>query len=202
MSAVPEEAVSPELALVDPELRERLALRDTAPEDAPQAPTGSADAAPPRTQGRRQRRILLAVTAAVLVAVGVAFAAIRADRHANGPASSSAPASRSTDLGVSAAPRSEGAKSADNSSGRDFAWAPARGAVRYQVEIVRNGRVVYSAAARAAHIHLPQRWKSNGRTMTLAPGKYHWYVWPLTRKGQRIIRGSAIVATTFQIAAR
>jgi hypothetical protein len=82
-------------------------------------------------------------------------------------------------------------------SGRNFAWAPVKGASEYDVEIRRNGEVVYTAKTSVSHVRVPVQWERGGLKLTLSPGAYQWYVWPLLGAGGR--RGAAVVATTFLI---
>jgi hypothetical protein len=62
--------------------------------------------------------------------------------------------------------------------GAVLAWAPARGATYYNVQIFRGARKVLSTWPRRPRLRLHRRWSYNGRRQTLAPGRYRWYVWP------------------------
>jgi hypothetical protein len=183
--------VSPELALVDTDLRDRL----VSVPDPPQAPRPAVVAeiepepvvrhrATAREALRRRRgfRVGLAL-AAVLAVCGVVAAA------GFGVFASTPPAETTGALPIAAGPR-----------GRDFAWAPAARAVGYDVEIRHNGAVLYSASTTEPRLHLPNRWTHAGGAVTLSPGTYTWYVWPVAGTGATRARGPAIVATTFTIA--
>jgi hypothetical protein len=180
-----EDPVSPELALVDTDLRERLAavpapaaVAESAPEVADHR---RATAPEPR---RRRGRVRVGLTlAAALAACGVVAAA------GFGVFASTPPAEPTGALPFAAGPR-----------GRDFAWAPAARAVGYDVEIRRRGAVIYSASTTEPRLHLPNRWMHAGGAVTLSAGTYTWYVWPVVGTGATRARGPAIVATTFTIA--
>jgi hypothetical protein len=171
-----EEAVSPELALVDPELRRRL-IRELAsqePQERHVAPTESCDespAAPARPRSRR--RVGLEVVLVPLVAaVGYSVAML---------VSSSPPPS----LGVGAARPSASAPSHH----RRLAWAPVAGATAYDVALYAGSRRVYLERSRTASVQIGVN-PGGGGTATVAPGTYEWYVWPV-RHGRR--DASAIV---------
>jgi len=86
-------------------------------------------------------------------------------------------------------------------SGRSLAWAPVANASAYAVEISRNGESVYSATTSVPHVRVPNRWRRDGRTMTLSPGTYRWYVWPIFRRGATTPKfPSAVVVSKFEIA--
>jgi len=187
MVTPPDEPVSPELALVDSGLRARL--RDETP-TAEQAPTLAAPELSPIRRSRRRRRSPLVLALALFVVATAGIAVYAGRDGALSPAPTISP-TRS----IPAA--SEGA--GDRSGGRAFAWAPVKGASRYDSEIRRGGVVVYAVRTRAPHLRVPARWQRNGRTMTLSPGVYQWYVWPLVGMGNSRRRAPAVVATTFEI---
>ena len=86
-------------------------------------------------------------------------------------------------------------------SDRRLAWAPVANASAYTVEIVGGGDLIYSATTRHAYVRVPDRWRRNGRTMTLSAGTYHWYVWPAFGDGaERRQSRKAIVASVLTIA--
>jgi hypothetical protein len=191
LSSPPDEPVSPELALVDSRLRDRLALEEageetqsTAAVHLPAADTPGGGAAT-----GRHSRFLIRGAAALLAVVALAAAGLLlAEQSGTGAAPAevpTAPSGQSTASNESAA------------AGRDFSWAPVPGASVYDVQIRRDGVIVYSAATSGAYVRIPARWRMGKRTMTLSPGAYQWYVWPLRQAGGR--RGSAVVASTFEI---
>ena len=91
--------------------------------------------------------------------------------------------------GVSAAP-----------SSRVLAWAPVANATAYTVEITRNGESIYTATTTTPNVRVPNQWRHDGRTMTLSPGTYHWYVWPVVRSGTTTRKlPTAVVASKLEI---
>jgi hypothetical protein len=57
-------------------------------------------------------------------------------------------------------------------------WAAVRGASYYNVQLYRGSRKVLSAWPRANRLKLRPRWTFLGQRERLAPGVYHWFVWP------------------------
>ena len=83
---------------------------------------------------------------------------------------------------------------------RLLVWAPVASATGYAVEITRNGESVYAASTSVPHVLVPNQWRHNGRNMTLSPGTYHWYVWPVFRTGTTTRRSfAAVVASKLEI---
>jgi hypothetical protein len=79
-------------------------------------------------------------------------------------------------------------------------WAPVANATGYTVEITRNGVSVYSAATSTPNVRVRDPWRYHGRTMTLSPGTYRWYVWPIVRSGSATRkRPAAVVASKLEI---
>jgi len=192
LGATLDDPVSPELALVDSALRDRLSLDTEAAQatvEEPQ-PTPDADGRHDRKgeTHRRYRRFVVASVILVAAAIVAALAVAHVDEHGG---SGAARATTTATLSPSTAAGEH------RSVGRDFAWAPVRGASGYDVEIQRNGEIVYATRTSVAHLTVPLRWKLGGPTRSLSPGTYRWYVWPVVR-GRR---GPAVVATTFQLGA-
>ncbi|MGZ6790998.1 MAG: hypothetical protein ACXVGQ_13905 [Mycobacteriaceae bacterium] len=83
---------------------------------------------------------------------------------------------------------------------RLLVWAPVASATGYAVEITRNGESVYAATTSLPHVLVPKQWRHAGRNMTLSPGTYHWYVWPIFRNGATTRRSfAAVVASKLEI---
>lgn len=203
MSAGCDDDVSPELALVDPELRKRLILQEAAAEASLPllgAGGGRDDVRHEDAAARSRARMALPLAATVLIAVGVAVTVVRMHDRAVHRAAGRPPAA-SVSPRTNAAPvtSAKAARRPPRTSGREFAWAPVKSADAYEVEILRNGTIVFSATTTASHIHVPARWRRHGRALTLATGLYHWYVWPVARHSSGNVRGPAVVATTFEI---
>lgn len=212
--------VSPELALVDPELaawararlpdsidvRAAVALRrlTAAPGESVVAATG---------RGRVDRR-----RAAALAGVAVALAAtlILADVHVevgkNGasadrpPAAAGASPAPPDDLPTTTpalAPPSSAPEAQSHPKGkrteprpRQLAWAPAPGAEGYAVELYRGNARIFVAETRQPMVVVPASWRLDGVSRSLVPGELRWYVWPLV-DGRRATR--AIVQATLEI---
>jgi hypothetical protein len=72
---------------------------------------------------------------------------------------------------------------------RPFAWAPSPGASAYHVELFRGPEKVFAAETKKPAIDVPARWRHAGRSQTLAPGDYRWYVWPVV-SGRRALEAT------------
>ena len=198
-----DDPVSPELALVDSALRERLLHAEAdhiqagpVPYSVPSAPArppveSSATIRPERSP--RRRRALIAIFGGLLVVVVGAAATWHARPGAAPPPTVVAPAAPTNSVTTQTRKAA-----AARPAARTFAWAPASGAVAYHVEIRRGDVVVYTARTRATRISLRLR-KAGHKTAPLRPGTYRWYVWPLLRHGHARRRGAAIVATTIVV---
>jgi hypothetical protein len=67
---------------------------------------------------------------------------------------------------------------------RRFAWAPVDGAVGYHVELFHGNDRVLARDTKEPVLELAPSWSYQGRTVTLTPGEYRWYVWPVTASGR------------------
>jgi hypothetical protein len=56
-------------------------------------------------------------------------------------------------------------------------WTPVRGASYYNLQIIRNGKILSVWPSRASY-QLRRTWVYHGRRFRLRAGVYHWYVWP------------------------
>jgi hypothetical protein len=205
---LPEEWISPELALVDPELARRARALLTEPEstlerlDAARAASRIASAQrrlqalPPGEEPRRRRLrptgsrswavAALGVTASLLI--GASLAGVRVDLRGS-PASAEGPA-----VELPRAPSPTGTTGADRTAPTGsrrsrttvtarqphrFAWAPAAGASSYHFELFRGRSKVFEADTEGALATVPARWTQRGEPRSLEPGSYRWYVWPV-----------------------
>jgi hypothetical protein len=229
-----EAVISPELALVDPELaaRGQAALpetRDTVEsllQSARARGAGPAAGAGPGRARRIRRRLLggslLAVgLAGVVIAVlvfdfGIEFGERSASAEpaigpipaAPGEAVATPPRAPRTQKPAPPTPSGSSKQRTHRSSvrarigaGKDgrarkraisapslarrFAWAPVPRAAGYHVEFFRGSTRVFAASTRRAEIALPRRWRFRGRSQSLEPGDYRWYVWPVFRETGR-----------------
>jgi hypothetical protein len=67
---------------------------------------------------------------------------------------------------------------------RRFAWAPVDGATGYHVELFRGNDRVLAKDTKEPVLEVAPSWRYQGRTVTLTPGEYRWYVWPVTSSGR------------------
>ena len=103
---------------------------------------------------------------------------------------------------VPAAPEapSGGGTQARAPEARTFAWAPAPGATGYEVQLFRGDDRVFLARTKQPRLTIGPRWEHEGRAVTLRPGQYRWYVWPLGAGGTRA--ETPVVQARVLIAAR
>jgi hypothetical protein len=195
--------VTPELALVDPELnawaRARLPDSRSEPPRARAALTVAEvlqpdfRAIPPPEvpawelpSRRRRGRLFLVTSIAAALAAGLVLADVKVEVGKTPAAANDAPRV----LAVAGPPVTVERPPADTrpaQSGplpRRFAWAPLAGATGYHVEFFRGSKRVFAADTQAAQIDVPAAWHLGGRTQALEPGAYRWYVWPVTPVGR------------------
>lgn len=91
------------------------------------------------------------------------------------------------------------AKSAITPEPQRFAWAPDPDASGYHVELFRDSSRVFDADTKRPALTIPAHWRFGGRSRSLEPGDYRWYVWPVFA-GQRAAR--AIVQAKLTIPPR
>ena len=195
-----QEPISPELALVDPELAARLRALPDPPVPAPRrpvvespigrvlVPVPAAPTAPPRPRFMRLRPALgrLAVAACVsALAAPYAVATVRTPAVGLSvlrPAAAQSPGDRSRDERRAARKTKRPPVAA---ASRTFAWAPVPGAGSYQVRIYRGSTQILRRTTVRPSIVVPPSWRYDGRAQRLTRGDYRWYVWPLDRHGTR-----------------
>jgi hypothetical protein len=85
---------------------------------------------------------------------------------------------------AAAAPPKKTAAASAPPETRRFAWAPVDGAVGYHVELFRGNDRVLAKDTKEPVLELAPTWRYQGRTVTLTPGEYRWYVWPVTASGR------------------
>jgi hypothetical protein len=205
-------AVSPELALVDPDLAEVERARSSVPSPRSRTRpdlTWSADEFEPNTSapwepwvselravaeravafGRRRPRLLVSATLCLAVVAIVLHVGL--GDGGSGPATEASVPPSPQVVTTPRTPPDHTSKHARRPGGRPsggtarrFAWAPVGGAESYHVELFRGSERVFSSDSRKASISIPASWTYGGKTRTLAPGEYQWYVWP-TVSGKR-----------------
>ena len=214
-------AVSPELALVDPELAAWARTRLPDPVDALAAqafrrltavPSGEPHPAA-ATRDRSEKggvRVLVGVAAALVVTLLLADVRVEVGKTGASAEAPLAPGEPPQALATGAqsqqgaAPRGSSSTTVPPSANpsppatqpRQLAWAPTPGAEGYHVELYRDNTRIFVAETQRPVVILPARWTLNGTVRTLAPGDLRWYVWPLV-DGRRAT--SAIVQATLTI---
>jgi hypothetical protein len=171
--------ISPELALVDPELATEA--RRSLPDPAPAAP---AERVAPRA-GRGPR--LVVALAAVLAGAAAALVLARGDAEV---------APEAATVGVL------GAKKVDRTpprslpaSGRPsrvFSWKETEGAAFYYVVFLRNGRTFHTAETANPWLRVPD-------SVKFTPGDYSWSVRPALAGDAGIVMGDAVLVRTFRV---
>jgi hypothetical protein len=68
---------------------------------------------------------------------------------------------------------------------RTLAWAPVASASGYQVELFRGSDRVLQKRTTEPRLDIGPTWRHAGKTFSLEPGSYLWYVWPLLEGGTR-----------------
>jgi hypothetical protein len=82
-----------------------------------------------------------------------------------------------------------------------LAWARAKGATYYNIQLIYKGRKVLSAWPQRPSYRLRRTWLYRGRRYRLQPGVYRWYVWPgygrisAARYAKRPLGSSSFVVT-------
>jgi hypothetical protein len=81
-------------------------------------------------------------------------------------------------------------------------WVAGRGANYYNVQLYRGTRKVLSAWPQANRLRLHARWMFAGRLERLAPGVYHWFVWPGRGLRSRSAYGPLLGRSSFVVVPR
>ena len=80
---------------------------------------------------------------------------------------------------------------------KTLAWAPASGAVGYEVQLFRGSKRVLLIRTSHPRLQLGSSWRYEGRLVRRRGGAYRWYVWPLFQGNRRA--SVAIVQTRIVI---
>ncbi len=193
--------LSPELALVDPDLAavarmllpEPVVLERPRPEPqplrtAPAQPLTQPEraSAPPSTPtpAKRRRLAAVAVTGIAALVTGALGFALAQDHRAAEQTRARADASR-------AALQAQSARQAR--AARTYTWPAVPGAERYGFEIRRGNAVIFETTRAEAVVELPQR-------VRFAPGRYSWYVTPISENRGAASAARPVVEGTFQVA--
>ena len=203
--------VSPELALVDPELAaEARALLPDGPGIRIARPRGTIELIPfsvPAIPARRRVTTvaiaLILLGAALVAGIGSGVALSVLDREP--AAQSSAPVAAPTASPTQAAPVPQPPTAPPTRSGPNvvepprFVWPAEPGVERYRVALYRGGQKVFERDVRATALELPRTWTHEGRLYGLTRGTYRWVVWPLFGSGEESRLGPAIVSASYTV---
>jgi hypothetical protein len=204
------EPISPELALVDPDLaRSARALLPDFPRaeparsarDAVSGASGSDPSLPiPARAGHgddtAHRRRIPAVTVAgwivfalllTLVARHEAQPGSREPRRVVAPPTVTVPVPvpPAKDPDPASATTAPATPSPASEDGQTFVWPARRDAAAYEFQLFRREQRIFRARRTVPRLDLPLRWRQNGRLYELTPGEYRWYVWPISRRTGR-----------------
>jgi hypothetical protein len=154
----------------------------------------------PRANAISRRRWGQGVALTTLVAVGVGMSWERQEPPADPVAAPPAP-----HVGTAAAPRAltvariaAPARPRAAVDVKTLAWAPARGALAYEVQLFRGSRRVLLMRTREPVLRLRPTWRYEGRVVRRQRGTYLWYVWPVFQGDRRAT--AAIVQARVKIA--
>lgn len=216
MTAPAEAPISPELVLVAPPEEAELARRSL---PLPVPPMPRFPTFPPAAVRARARRAERSWTYAVAAAAVVAFAIAAAvvlnrssdeatptARHvatrptATHPATPAKPAPRPTTTATTTPAQTASTPSTPTKTtksaapkgfvpSRVFAWPAKADAVAYVIRFFRGNKLVFQRRVVRPRITLPESFE-------FVPGKYHWLVVPVDRRGNE---GSAVVASAFDV---
>jgi hypothetical protein len=195
-----QQLASPELVLVDPELRRRLSagsLSVARVAITERAFPSTLRGVEPSTPEAPRLRSLIAAACAVALALAFGITGNPIGRR-----EATSPTSRRDTAGQRAVERkgSDMGRASDvspaNLGSRRLAWAPARRAVGYRVKLFRGSAVVYSEVTRNPYIVIPRDWRFRGSARTLRPGTYRWVVRPIVpgvRRSPLIVRAELAI---------
>jgi hypothetical protein len=212
------EPISPELVLVDPELRaivlrELQARFESNVEDnvlLPLRVVSPEAAVPPDAFGESPREVVRSwprrlMQVAVVVAFGVGGYAVSAWTTGDVGHASAESIARATTTAVGRPPkasrtvahRSRPKEVMTPPAAQAFVWVPVGRAAYYDVRFFRNGQLVFEAWPSEPRLQLPSRWVHAGHGRRLVPGRYAWRVFPVfgSRASPRL--GAAIVRSTW-----
>jgi hypothetical protein len=210
--------ISPELALVSPELAERARAllpppgvpvwRDRVraePELPLEAPPPEPEHLQPSTSQHRvlvwtAERFLPSMVAGAAAVVATVALTMVADAVRPGVKSSAA----TTPLAARQNTRAEALEKprAPAPVLRVLRWRARPGAAFYDVQVFRGSEKVFEAWPAVARLDLPARWTFRAKAHRLEAGTYRWYAWPAYFVNRRPKYGARIVQAAFTVPAR
>lgn len=179
--------VSPELALVDPELARRArALLPDVEEPSFERPAAERLPeplpAPSRERAPRRRRWVLLAAAATAAVVAAAVLVVRS-RDGTSQVSPQRPTEASTTAAAKIAPA--------RPSAQTFSWVAVPGAKSYEFELFKGSVRIFEARSTLPRLTLPVTWVYRSRRIKLVPGTYRWLVRAVVGTSDRL--GATIV---------
>jgi hypothetical protein len=81
-----------------------------------------------------------------------------------------------------------------------LAWTAVEKATHYNVQVWRRGKI-FSAWPKRRSLRIPHSWTYGGRRYRLAPGRYHWFVWPGYGRAARKTYGPLLGSSSFVVRA-
>jgi hypothetical protein len=188
--------LTPELALVDPELAQRARERlPTAVQPQPDVERPVEPASPPvptRPRRRIRRFLVIAVAALGAIAAGLAIPAVFLDAQTTAPTATPPVAAQTADP-------TEVPPEAPAAGPRSFGWVPVDRASHYHVTFFRDDEKILETWPRRPPLVLQTRWTFKGRRFSLSPGEYRWVVRPgfgprrNARYGKPVVDASLVI---------
>ena len=80
-----------------------------------------------------------------------------------------------------------------------LAWEVSRGARYYNVQLYRNGVKILSFWPRTPKAKLARTWRFDGKSHTLSPGLYRWFVFPANGTPEQPRFGRLIGSSSFRV---
>ena len=80
-----------------------------------------------------------------------------------------------------------------------LAWERVEGVRFYNVQLLRGGVKVLSAWPETPRLRLASSWRFRGRSQSLVPGRYRWFVWPARGTRERPQYGRALGSSSFVV---
>lgn len=216
----PDYPLSPELALVDPDLALAARERLEPPQPPPRRPPAveldpASDPIVPAEPGSTRRRQVVWALVAGVGAGALALAVSKATVGGSQPAASAPGAvSRPRAPGTTAAPttrgghvrptpkpatvRSRGAAQ-PLAATRRFVWVKSARATYYEVQFFRAGARILDRRVEGASLTLPAHWTYRGKRYALARGRYRWVVRPGFGRVRRGRLGAPIVDSALDL---
>jgi len=178
-------AITPELVLIDPDLRARL-IRQLGGSEAPmeassrQPPfnlgvsaTGRPGAPAARGRSRRARKALVRTVIISSFVVNGIVLGNEWNGHARAPALAAAPAAADVPVETTTTTATEGVPVS-----LEISWHSVAGASYYNLVVWRGHRRILDLLPTSTRVLLPGTWEYRGARGAISPGRYVWFVHP------------------------